>query len=250
MEVEIPSGDLVLRAHLVRPNRETLTARQGLVVCHGFPDSARGATMAGDSCHRLANRLAAEAGWVVLAPSLRGTGASQGSFSATGWRADLEAAIDYLMAQPDVSGVWLAGFGTGGSLSLCAAGQDDRLRGVAALGAPGDFGDWSADPRRFLESCRRLGVIRDDAFPADLAGWARELREVRPLDLVGSIPPRPILLIHGGNDEVVPIVDARALADAADGQVDLRVLSGAGHRLRHDPRTVAILLGWLERQPR
>ena len=26
------------------------------------------------------------------------------------------------------------------------------------------------------------------------------------------------------------------------------VISGAGHRLRHDPRAVAILLGWLERQ--
>jgi uncharacterized protein len=30
--------------------------------------------------------------------------------------------------------------------------------------------------------------------------------------------------------------------------VDLRLLSGAGHRLRHDPRAVAALLGWLGRQ--
>lgn len=250
MEVEILSGSLVLRGYLARPKVETLTTRQGLVLCHGFPDSARGATMAGDSCLRLANRLATEAGWVVLAPSLRGTGHSQGDFSAGGWRADLTAVIGHLMAQPDVDDVWLAGFGTGGSLSLCAAGQDQRIRGVAALGAPADFGDWSADPRRFLATCRRLGVIRQGGFPTDMAGWGGELRDIRPLDLVGAIPPRPILLIHGANDEVVPIVDARALADAADGQADLRVLSGAGHRLRHDPRTVAILLGWLERQLR
>lgn len=250
MEVEILSGSVVLRGQMVRPKGETLTTRQGLVLCHGFPDSAQGATMAGDSCHRLANRLATEAGWVVLAPSLRGTGRSEGNFSAGGWRADLSAAIEHLTAQPDVAGVWLAGFGTGGSLSLCAAGQDQRIRGVAGLGAPADFGDWSADPKRFLESCRRLGVMRQIGFPDDVTGWGAELRDIRPLDLVGAIPPRPILLIHGANDEVVPIVDARALADAADGQADLRVLSGAGHRLRHDPRTVAILLGWLERQPR
>ncbi len=250
MEVQIRSGSLMLRGHLFRPKGDTLTTRQGLVLCHGFPDSAQGETMAGESCHRLANRLATEAGWVVLAPNLRGTGHSEGDFSAGGWRADLSAAIEHLMVQPDVDGVWLAGFGTGGSLSLCAAGQDPRIRGVAALGAPADFGDWSTDPKRFLESCRRLGVIRQSGFPADVAGWGSELRDIRPLDQVGAVPPRPLLLIHGGNDEVVPIVDARALADAADGQADLRVLSGAGHRLRHDPRTVAILLGWLERQLR
>ena len=44
------------------------------------------------------------------------------------------------------------------------------------------------------------------------------------------------------------MVDARALADAADGEVELRILSGAGHRLRHDPRAIAVLLGWLDRQ--
>jgi fermentation-respiration switch protein FrsA (DUF1100 family) len=58
---------------------------------------------------------------------------------------------------------------------------------------------------------------------------------VRPLSLIGKIPPRPILLVHGANDEVVPVLDARALADAAGGEVELRVLSGAAHRLRTTP---------------
>jgi uncharacterized protein len=44
------------------------------------------------------------------------------------------------------------------------------------------------------------------------------------------------------------VSDARALADAADGQADLRVIAGAGHRLRHDPRAIAALMGWMERQ--
>jgi putative redox protein len=28
----------------------------------------------------------------------------------------------------------------------------------------------------------------------------------------------------------------------------MRVIDGAGHRLRHDPRAMAMLLGWLDRQ--
>ena len=82
----------------------------------------------------------------------------------------------------------------------------------------------------------------------DRDAWARELREIRPLALMGKIPPRPILLVHGEDDVVVPPQHVRELADAAEGMVELRLLSGAGHRLRHDPRAVAALLGWLSRQ--
>jgi putative redox protein len=28
----------------------------------------------------------------------------------------------------------------------------------------------------------------------------------------------------------------------------MRVIDGAGHRLRHDPRAMAMLFGWLDRQ--
>ncbi|WP_419947030.1 hypothetical protein [Candidatus Poriferisodalis sp.] len=31
-------------------------------------------------------------------------------------------------------------------------------------------------------------------------------------------------------------------------QLELRLITGADHRIRHDPRAVAILLGWLEHQ--
>ena len=30
--------------------------------------------------------------------------------------------------------------------------------------------------------------------------------------------------------------------------VDLRIVQNGGHRLRHDPRAIAMLLGWLDRQ--
>ena len=56
-----------------------------------------------------------------------------------------------------------------------------------------------------------------------------------------------MLVMHGEDDESVPVSDARRLADA-HGSAELRVIHGAGHRLRHDPRAVAVLLGWLDRQ--
>ncbi|MEZ5227241.1 MAG: hypothetical protein R2710_11355 [Acidimicrobiales bacterium] len=53
-------------------------------------------------------------------------------------------------------------------------------------------------------------------------------------------------MLHGSEDELVPQLDARMVAEA-HGAAELRVIQGAGHQLRHDPRALAILLGWLER---
>jgi len=197
---------------------------------------------------QLGDRLATEAGWLVLTFNFRGTGESEGDFSLGGWLADLRAAIDHLFMVEGVAGVWVAGFSTGGALAICAAGEDERVGGVAALSAPGDFGDWAADPRRFLTYAREIGVVRSPGFPPDFDAWARELREIRPIALAGKVPPRPMLLVHGTDDDDVPVAEARGLADAAGGGAELRTVSGAGHRLRHDPRAIAVLLGWLDRQ--
>lgn len=245
----IMSQGLAIAAYLARPATSSAGGRRhGLVLCHGFPMAPSVQQGAGRGYEQLADRLAGDTGWVVLTFSFRGTGRSEGNFSLGGWLADLEAAIATLSATPGVDGVWLCGFAAGGALALCSAGENEQVRGVAALASPADFGDRAVDARRFVAQARSVGVIRDRNFPADLDAWARELREVRPLGLIGKIPPRPVLLIHGANDEVVPILDARALADAADGEVELRVLAGAGHRLRHDPRAIALLIGWLDRQ--
>jgi alpha/beta superfamily hydrolase len=248
MDALLRSGEIDLACHIARPRLRTGSQRRGLVICHGFPAAEDGARQAGATYPELADWLAAEAGWTVLAFNFRGAGTSQGNFSLRGWLDDLLAAVDHLAAEPEVSGVWVAGFRDGASLAICAAGENPAVRGVAALAARVDFDRWASDARRFLEQARRIGVIRDRQFPLDTDAWSRELREVRPMAAASSIPPRPFLVVHGTEDDVVPVVEARALADSADNQVDFRVLNGAGHHLRHDPRAVAVLLGWLERQ--
>jgi uncharacterized protein len=247
MQCEIQSTGLRLSGYLAEPPVPVATPTPGLVLCHGFPAGPGGAATSGQTYPELAERLAADTGWVVLAFNFRGTGTSEGNFSLAGWLDDLHAAIDHLLAT-GVSGVWLLGSSTGGALAICQAGEDERVRGVATLSARADFDDWAADPERLLEHARTIGVIRNRTFPPDPAAWGRELREIRPTALIGKIPPRPILLVHGAMDDTVPLEDARVLADAARDAVELRVLAEAGHRLRHDPRAVALVIGWMERQ--
>ncbi len=248
MREDIESQGFRLAAHLARPPADRAPAgRPGLVMAHGFPNAPEVAGTSAGTYAQLADRVAAEAGWTALTFSCRGVGRSEGDFSMGGWLADLRAAVDHLAAKEDVDGVWVMGASTGASLAICAAAEDPRIRGVVALSARADFADWAGQPRRFLEHARSVGVVRGDGFPDDVESWALELKQVRPLAVVGSLAPRPLLLVHGAEDDAVPLADVEALAEA-HGSAEVRVLSGAGHSLRHDPRAVAVLLGWLETQ--
>jgi alpha/beta superfamily hydrolase len=247
MERILRSGDLELAGHLSRPRTAVGTAVPGLVIAHGFPHLRQGGRVSAKSFPELADRIATEMGWMVLVFNFRGAGDSEGDFSLEGWRQDLLAAAAHLRGVEDVNGVWVAGFGTGGSLAISATTTDPEIRGVAAIAAPADFDDWSHHPRRLLQHARDTGIIGASSFPPNFEEWARGIRSVGALAAVRTMAPRPLLLIHGSDDDVVPVFDARVLADA-HGSADLRVIEGGGHQLRHDPRAVAVLLGWLDRQ--
>lgn len=240
------SDGLRLACHLARP--PGVARVPGLVLCHGFPQGPRGAATSALTYPDLADRLARDTGWAVLAFNLRGTGMSEGDFSLDGWLADLRSAAATLEERASVTGVWLCGSHTGGSLAVCLAAQDERIRGVAMLGAPAGFREWEAHASKLLAHARQVGVIRTAGFPSDLAAWTRAFSELDPLAAAAKLPPRPLFILHGRSDDIVPVADALAFVGEAIGSADLRVLEGAGHRLRHDPRAVALLLGWMERQ--
>ncbi|MFQ5558808.1 MAG: alpha/beta hydrolase, partial [Acidimicrobiales bacterium] len=193
------------------------------------------------------DRVATDTGWVALTYAGRGVDESGGDFSLVGWLHDLRGAVDHLVSSVHCDGLWLVGFGTGGALAIRAAADDERIRGVAAVATPADFEDWARNPRKLLLLAREMGVIRDPSFPSSLDGWAAELRRIRATDAAARLSSRELFVLHGSDDEIVPVFDARAVADA-HGTADLRIIAGAGHHLRHDPRAMAVLLGWLDRQ--
>lgn len=248
MEHRFPSGGELLVAHLARPPmRADVTTVPAVVLAHGYPSGTGSAPTAALTMPELADRIAAEMGWLALAVAFRGCGGSEGSFSLGAWLEDLGSAVTHLQRSEQVSGVWLAGFGTGGALAVCAGARTAEVRGVAALAAPADFDDWASHPRRLLEHAREVGLVTDPRIPSDPDAWAKELRDVRAVACAPQLAPRPLLVVHGSDDDLVPLFDARVLVDA-HGDAELRIIDGAGHRLRHDPRAMAVLLGWLDRQ--
>ena len=246
MNDRFSSGSLTLVGHLAGATSSG-PPRPAVLLIHGYPSGPAGTAGAVSAMPELADRIADDMGFVAFSPCLRGIGDSEGDFSITGWGNDIHAAVAHVRASARVSGVWLVGFGTGGALAICAGAADTSISGVAALAAPADFDDWAGNPRRLFQHAREVGITRAQPTPAAVDGWSRELRSVKAVDCAQRLAPRALLVVHGVDDDLVPNFDARVVADAHT-QADLRLLDGAGHRLRHDPRAMAILLGWLDRE--
>ena len=244
-EIEGPACPLAV--HVARSSTTQADLGHLLVLCHGFPVGRDSAARVADSLPTLADRLASETTWRVLVGCLRGVGSSNGDFSLAGWMEDLKALVDH-GASLGRGQVWVVGFGTGGALALCVASDDTRVRGVACFGSPATFEDWAQDVPGMVDYARRVGAIRSPGFPPDPRAWGEAFTALRPDEAATRLTSRSVLVVHGANDEEVPVDDGRRLAQLVGPHAELRILAGAGHRLLADPRAVALLAGWLERQ--
>ncbi|CAN5743862.1 alpha/beta hydrolase [soil metagenome] len=240
------SGSYTLSRHLVVPTGGEPGRRPAVIVCHGFPIGPLDARRSGGTFPQLVDRIAHDLGYVGMTFNFRGTGTSTGDFSLQGWVDDLRTAIDVVVAETGPTQVVLVGTSTGGSIAICVAADDPRVRAVALLSGRADFDDWADHPRRFLEHARTIGAVTAPGFPPSFEDWARAFRRFRPLEAARRFAPRPMLVMHCDDDESIPTSDARQLA-TAHGSAELSLLVGAGHRLRHDPRAIAVLFGWLDR---
>ncbi len=128
------SGGLQLSRYLARPAGRH-DALPGLILCHGFPIGPLDARQSAITFPELIDRIANELGWAAMTFNFRGCGTSEGDFSLQGWVDDLRAAIAHLIEQANPTGIWIVGTNTGGSIAICAAADDPRVRGAALLGA-------------------------------------------------------------------------------------------------------------------
>jgi hypothetical protein len=183
--------------------------------------------------------------------------------------ADARAALTFLADQPHVDPARLAvaGISLGGAHAITTAALDRRVQAAIALEPPGDGERWLRSLRRHWEwrafqdqlardrserartgaSARvdpmEIAVPDPDsrAFLEMVAGEfpqmvcqlplesADALIEYSPEALASRIAPRPLLLVHGEADRLVPVEESRSIAALAGGGCRLEVIPGMGH---------------------
>lgn len=158
-------------------------------------------------CHGNAANLTLHAryvGWLpaygfdVLVLDYRGYGRSEGEPTREGLVDDAVAALDLaLREEPDRTVVF--GHSLGGAIAVVAASRRPAVRAVVAE---------STFPS-FRAAARASAPWLAPVVPSVIAVGCD------PETVVGSLAPRPLLVIHGTGDPIVPFRLGRALFDAA-----------------------------------
>jgi pimeloyl-ACP methyl ester carboxylesterase len=240
-ELSIESVDVVLQGDLTTPGEGAPL----VVLCHGIPLSPPNPS---DPGYALLCKQLAENGYAALFINFRGCGESTGDFYLGGWYQDMTSVMEFVREQLAFPKVFMAGFSAGGTLAIEYAAAHHDIDGLATFASPASFTSIFPEENLFtlIEAARDVGIIKDTFFPPTPDWFYEDITRHAAVEYVSKVSPVPLLIVHGSNDELVPLKQAKELFEAAREPKELVVLDGGEHRLRQDPRAMETLLGWLE----
>ena len=210
----LPNGDY-LKANGILFQDIELTTEDGVKLSAWYTPPQNGTVILlahGYGLHRMEDfyTLFASHGYGVMAWDFRAHGASGGEFSSLGYyeTLDAKAALDFVLIQPGVEHIGAWG-GSMGAVTMVRAAA--RYPEIEALVADSPFVTLKDE----MDLRVPFPVIRPlIRFFAEQESGIR-LEQVSPLEDISKISPRPVFLIQGMNDGMVPLDSAQRLFDAA-----------------------------------
>lgn len=179
-------------------------------------------------------------GYGVMMFDFRDHGESDSAVSTLGYDEvnDVQAALDYVLARPetDPTRIGIIGRSMGGATAIRAAAQMPEIGALVTESTFTSLDEMTSNGVRYLTGLPAWAFAPPVVWLAEReTGVAVE--QVRPVDVIASISPRPLLLLHGEEDAFIPVAHAEALYAAAQEPKALYRFGDAGHvgLIRSDP---------------
>ncbi len=198
-----------------------------VIIAHGYGNNRA----MGDLPGWLLIEKLVDGGFNVLTFDFRNSGESEGYFTTAGWheQRDLLAAVDYAKNQGDTGEqIGLLGYSMGAATSIIVAAKDHRVQAVVA---DSSFADLKQYLTKNLHRWTYLPEYPFNHLIMRSASWFTGVDPARvsPLEMIPEIDPRPILLIHGEDDALIPMQDSLSLYEAAGSGAQIMLVENAGH---------------------
>jgi dipeptidyl aminopeptidase/acylaminoacyl peptidase len=158
-------------------------------------------------------------GYSVLAFDLRAHGESEGNRISAGYyeKNDLLGAVRYLRQQGVSGKIGVLGFSMGAAISLLAAAECKEISAVVADSAYVDVVSlmkWRLSKWKYLTALLIPAIVSVTRFL-----YHFDFRKINPLDAIKMIKV-PIFIIHGAQDNVVPVTHAYRLRGACKNRLN------------------------------
>jgi pimeloyl-ACP methyl ester carboxylesterase len=198
-----------------------------VILCHGMMSSKDGRKQTA-----LAEALA-ESGFAVLRFDFSFCGESGGRFEEITFSQevdDLQCVVEWVRGK-GAGPIGLVGSSMGAAVAILYAGKDPGVKALVALAAvarPGRLAEDIDGLRNKMAQWRAEGA----EFGAEGEVGEQFFEDARRQDVLGVLEriTTPILILHGAQDEAVPVEEAFALYEKASGQKRLKVLPESDHR--------------------
>ena len=228
--------------------QEKVAAFPLVISCHGFTGTKEGGGRALEMGEALR-----EFGYATLLFDFTGCGESEGAWeeiSLSRQIDDLAAVVEWCRGQ-GYTRIVLNGRSFGGTTVLCYAAGDREVAAVstwAAAARPGTLFTGFAGVEVDGPPQDLVALVEGEATVYVRKAFFYDLQRHNPLQCAAGLAPRPLQLIHGTADEVVPVDDARLLYHAATEPKELALIEGADHRFSAHMDTVwQTFFTWLQR---
>lgn len=155
-------------------------------------------------------------GFSLLAYNSRVLSSSDKAFASMGYHEvkDVKAAVDFLTRRKNISEVGVLGFSMGGATAIIAMSRDNRIKAGLFSSSYAHAVDELAEVGK-----RDFGLPRYPLLP--FAVWIMNIRgdmdlnSVVPEEVIASISPRPVFIMHCDRDDYVDYSHAERLFSAA-----------------------------------
>jgi putative redox protein len=222
---------------------------RGVVLGHCFTCTRHTAIL-----RKLAQDLAGQ-GFVALRFDFSGNGQSDGEFADSTYTkqiSEMLRAVE-IVASQGAEWIGLAGHSMGALISFLTAARSDSVKAVAVIG--GRLSGMRA--LHFLSREQRDILARTGAVTFTSRGRFLKLTDrffsdadsFDPVNILRSFRI-PLLVVHGDQDEIIPVQEAFKARELADERLQLEIIRGADHMFgrAEDRKTVSrLVVDWFKK---